>query len=526
MDYQIKFLPPALKLLVVLFFLIFWGLQDRVYAGQTYYISTQGSDSNPGSISSPWRSLEFAVTIAKAGDTIIMRGGTYFMNEVWIDRNKGRGGAPGQYLTIKNFSGEQPFLKYSSRRLIIHADYVRVEGLHLEMPWSCEVFGTANQIINNKMTGPQPKFGAIETGGTDVLIEGNYIEYDDTGGNTQDHGIYVHKGQRITVRNNTIIGARGYGIHLFDEHKNADPAEWAANPFVIKDYTIEGNFVSGSQTRSGMIIAKGRGGAFITLENIIVRKNIFSSNHDFGLYIRQGDNVKVFNNTFYSDGIASLYIQPSNINGVITGASNLTVKNNIFVISGERAHVRNKATVPNFVLENNLYNTGPRIEGISDPKPIVADPLFVNENAADFNLQSISPAIDKGLDIGLPFAGAAPDLGAFEFGDPTSVGGSEIRPKIFSLHQNYPNPFNPETNIAYEILSSSRIAIYIYDIIGRKVRTLVNEQKTTGSYTVRWNGQNDSGLNVPSGVYFYKLEVRPHTGPRLGSQIKKMILLR
>ncbi len=506
-------------------FLLCFCLPYLAYSGQTYYISTQGSNSNNGSINSPWGSLEFAVTVAKAGDTIIMRGGTYFMNEVYIDRRKGRGGAPGQYLTIKAFAGEQPFLRNNSRRLIIWADYVRVEGLHLEMPWRCDVFGAGNQIVNNTFTGPQPKFGAIETGGTDVLIEGNYIEYDDTGGNTQDHGIYIHKGQRITVRNNTIIGARGYGIHLFDEHKSADPAVWAANPFVIKDYIIEGNFVSGSQTRSGMIIAKGRGGAFITLENITVRNNTFFSNDVFGLYIRQGDNVKVFNNTFYSDGVASLFIQPSNINGVLSGASNLTVKNNIFVVSGERAHVRNKANVPNFVLENNLYNTGPRVEGIADPNPIVADPLFVNANAADFNLQATSPAIDQGVNVGLAFAGIAPDLGAFEFGLATGVEDPGIKPEQFSLHQNYPNPFNPETKIVYALNSAAKISIEIYDILGRKVRTLVNEEKDTGAYTVSWNGKNGFGHNVASGVYFYKLEALANN-TKLFSETKRMILLR
>ena len=86
-------------------FLLCFCFPYTVYSDQTYYISTQGSNSNNGSVNSPWGSLEFAVTVAKAGDTIIMRGGTYFMNEVFIDRNRGRGGAPGQYLTIKNFTG-------------------------------------------------------------------------------------------------------------------------------------------------------------------------------------------------------------------------------------------------------------------------------------------------------------------------------------------------------------------------------------------------------------------------------------
>ena len=76
----------------LLFFLLF-AFQNKSYAGQTFYISTTGSNSSSGSFNTPWRTLEYAITVARAGDTIIMRGGTYFMNEVFIDRKKGRGGA-------------------------------------------------------------------------------------------------------------------------------------------------------------------------------------------------------------------------------------------------------------------------------------------------------------------------------------------------------------------------------------------------------------------------------------------------
>lgn len=70
----------------LLFFLLF-GLLNKSYAGQTFYISTTGSNSSNGSFNTPWRTLEYAVTVARAGDTIIRRGGTYFMNEVLIDRS-------------------------------------------------------------------------------------------------------------------------------------------------------------------------------------------------------------------------------------------------------------------------------------------------------------------------------------------------------------------------------------------------------------------------------------------------------
>ena len=380
--------------------MVILGLQAQVFAGQIFHVSPQ----NPNSFAR-------AVRRAGPGDTVILSGGIYRLGEVLIDRRKGMGGANEHYLTIKAAPGEEPVLR-GRRRFIIQANYVRIEGLHFVMPWRLEAFGTGLQIVNNKFTGPQPKYGAIEVGGRDILIEGNFIKYSDTGGNTRDHGIYVHKGERITLRNNTVIGAKGYGIHVFDEHKSAKPRDWAAHPFVIKDYILEGNFISSSQDRSGIIIAKGRGGKHIKLENITIRNNILVGNAEFGLYIRQGKNITVYNNTFYNNRIAALFVkEPAKGSEPI---SHVIIKNNIF--SGRRVHVRNKSNGESIILENNLYNAGPRLQGITDASKMVDDPQFVDAGAYDFRLQKFSPAIDAGVLVGLPFTGAAPDLGALEFG--------------------------------------------------------------------------------------------------------------
>ncbi|MBN2829287.1 MAG: choice-of-anchor J domain-containing protein [Candidatus Cloacimonetes bacterium] len=73
------------------------------------------------------------------------------------------------------------------------------------------------------------------------------------------------------------------------------------------------------------------------------------------------------------------------------------------------------------------------------------------------------------------------------------------------LISNYPNPFNPETTIAYEIKNNGHVSMDIYNILGKKVRTLINEEVTAGQHNVVWNGTDDNGKNVSSGVYFYKL---------------------
>ena len=90
----------------------------------------------------------------------------------------------------------------------------------------------------------------------------------------------------------------------------------------------------------------------------------------------------------------------------------------------------------------------------------------------------------------------------------------------FELSQNYPNPFNPTTNISYKISKPGMVKLTVYNLLGEKVRTLVNENKTAGNYNVIWNAMDDAGHRVSSGIYFYKLQ----SGSR--TDIKKMMLLK
>jgi hypothetical protein len=82
--------------------------------------------------------------------------------------------------------------------------------------------------------------------------------------------------------------------------------------------------------------------------------------------------------------------------------------------------------------------------------------------------------------------------------------------KTYTLRQNYPNPFNPTTTISYQIPVAEKVSLKIYDMLGREVRTLVNGDVDAGSHTVVWNGTNNSGVKVASGVYIYKLKAGKH----------------
>ena len=100
-------------------------------------------------------------------------------------------------------------------------------------------------------------------------------------------------------------------------------------------------------------------------------------------------------------------------------------------------------------------------------------------------------------------------------------------PTSFALEQNYPNPFNPITTIHFTLPDARRntqdtrhTTLKIFNLLGQEVTVLLDEEKEPGYYTVTWDGRNEDGNNVPSGVYFYRLEAGSFV------QTRRMLLLR
>jgi len=93
-------------------------------------------------------------------------------------------------------------------------------------------------------------------------------------------------------------------------------------------------------------------------------------------------------------------------------------------------------------------------------------------------------------------------------------------PKEFALYQNYPNPFNPATEIKFDIPKESHVKIVIYDITGKEVRTLVDEVVKPGAYRILWDGTDNSGNKVTSGIYFYRMIAGSYVS------VKKMVLIK
>ena len=112
------------------------------------------------------------------------------------------------------------------------------------------------------------------------------------------------------------------------------------------------------------------------------------------------------------------------------------------------------------------------------------------------------------------------NTGQFNIGTVTGIKEPGIVPTVFFVDQNYPNPFNPSTTIKYGLPNTANVTIKVFDMLGREVKTLVNEQKNAGTFSVQWNGDNNFGHKVTSGIYLFRVAA----GTNIAT--KKMILLK
>lgn len=462
--------------------------------------------------------LESAMRSAKPGDTLIVADKSWPGSEnVWIKSDQTHG-EPGKPITVMGAPGTQPVLH---GEIDIETDYWRLVNLHFRDGANVKFVTNGAEIRGCSFIGSGYAYGAliVDADVQDILIENNYFEIANE--RSTHHAIYIHAADNVVLRGNTVTsygnnGMKGYGLHIYDENKGKGVDRVAHN------YIIENNVIYGVHERAAIIVGYGGNGA--TLHGAVIRNNlIFDCN--VGIMIKNNVfDIKVFNNTIYA-------LMGDNPKGIQLRRveTDIEIKNNI-IYSERGNHIELQMPEnPNLDITNNLYFPDAELESVSDGNPIIDDPEFVKPGFSDydFGLKSTSPAIDSGVDVGLPYAGSAPDLGAFEFGSiSTDVKkkDSVIKPESFSLHQNYPNPFNPETRINFEIAEPARVTLQIFDVTGRAVATLVDDNLSAGSHSVTWNGANKRGQKLVSGVYFYRLDVVSQ-GKLRTSVTRKMILL-
>ena len=350
-------------------------------------------------------------------------------------------------------------------------------------------------------------------------------------------GIYLDRSSpilyNVTIKSNTSSGyVRNYGGGIYCDD---------SSPRLI-NVRIEDNEVSGGSWNHGGGM-KCRSDSNPYFCNVTIEDNRAfggSWNYGGGLYLgycwAELNNVVVANNSIWGDDNnngAGIYCYSSSPNINNTTIVNNNVENGAsYTTGGLYGGSDSQPSLTNCIVWNNtpveIYcNNDPIINysdilcGWTGNGNISIDPLFIDLQNGDYHLSENSPCIDAG-DPNSPFDpdGTIRDMGAFYFDQTNSINDDDIHFVNYSL-SNYPNPFNPSTIIEFSIQNDSKIYLSIYNIKGQKIKTLANIQFAKGSHSLIWNGDDEFGKLVSSGIYYYKLNVNGKT-----ETVKKCLLLK
>lgn len=416
---------------------------------QIFYVAPTGNDDNPGTLEQPWRTIQKAANTLTAGQTVYIRSGTY--HEQVIPQNSGNAGAfityaayPGDTVTIDGATVNVP--EWAGLFHIASVSYIRVSGL---------------RVVN---AGSNPhNAGMLSDGSSYITIENNFVS------STNDSGIGVWNSNHVTVKNNEVTNSCLAGFNETITVGGTDTFEISHNRvhdsdkegIDVKDGSSNGK-VFGNEVYNtaavglyvdawdkhtynidvyqnivhdvlddGFALASEMGGL---LENIRVYNNLSYNNRYIGIAItRNGDSavhpmqgISIVNNTVSGNGI-------NDWGGGITvdsnEAVNVLVSNNI--VSGNLSfQIVVAPGVPSaqVIIDHNLIDGFRAYEGETrGTNYLEVDPLFVDSNAANYRLQSNSPAINAGDDASFPdgfttdldgkprVAGGRIDMGAYEF---------------------------------------------------------------------------------------------------------------
>ena len=195
-----------------------------VNTGVTFYVSTAGLDSNPGTLAQPWRTPQHAVNVMAPGDTTLVLAGTY-SGQTYCDGSTGDGGSTAGFVSLKAYPGATPVLTGAVDGIIkISCDYFSVQGFNIAGP---AVVGGTNiypmggsshiRLIGNDIHGSVCQGISMDPDTTDYEILGNRIHHNGvqpTACDQQAHGLYL-QGDRHVVKNNLLHDNHDYGIQAY-----------------------------------------------------------------------------------------------------------------------------------------------------------------------------------------------------------------------------------------------------------------------------------------------------------------------
>ena len=349
--------------------------------GATYYVSTTGSNSNDGSEENPWLTIQHAVNSWSAGDTILVRGGTYTSNgsTIRIDIT----GTASQPITLKNYPGERPIINwtdknntsnriYATRGGGLPVEYLTIEGFEIRGGYEgmkCQGPTKCNHLVFRRNWVHDMRNQGFLGGAPDGLFELNIFQHN---GNfactdcTKQHGLYLD-GDNIVIRNNIFLDNLAYGVQQ---------AGSGITPLFSGNWRVVNNTFAYQNHRGGQVV-----------------------------WGTNSDNATMENNIYFenSQEVSNSFPQGIDCSGC-SGISGAILRNNHAYATTPGATTFRQAAFVSPVDTGNIVNVSP--------------PSFVTSTlaGADLRIASVSsPTVDMGrTQPDIASCGPAPDAGAFE----------------------------------------------------------------------------------------------------------------
>jgi parallel beta-helix repeat protein len=394
-------------------------------------VAKTGSDSNSGSASSPFLTINKAKTSTLAGDVVLVRAGTYLesANGAGVYFGGSNGGTASAPITYRGYPGETVVIDGSSgggstiyiSTSNLNFTSLRITGAH-GTGWAANGSNlrlAESELDNNNVIGPASSGAGVNIQNvcTNVKVFGNKIHHN--GSTTLDHGLYV-KGNAMELAWNEVHHNFGYGIHLYD-----------TNSLTFTNADVHSN-VSYANGLSGILVSSGASGAR-------VYNNVSYGNTQAGLALLYNPTgTRAYNNTFHGNGAGNYYqiwvAASANTvlsGNVVTGSSNrmISIESSATGVTADYSLYGSDSST-SFKWRGTTYTfQGYRQASGLDSHTSLGDPLYVSAAGSDFHLGAGSPAID-GADVTNAAAldlenrprtaGAGPDKGAFEFASGSS----------------------------------------------------------------------------------------------------------